>query len=116
MLTALADTGFSPAPSSPIADTIIPIFTPTADGQADTPIEEAATDTPEDRNGSTTPSAAADSPTSTSSVVTKSPTSSTPSLTPTAEQTEVSSCTKPIGWVNYVVQTGDTLFSIAIRH
>lgn len=116
MLTALAETGFSPAQAGSATDTTIPILIATTKGSAATPPSAQPTATPlEDPDLPVTPTSA-EPATSTSSVVSISPTSSSVTPSATVQATQVKTCTQPLGWTTYTVKSGDTLYSIAIRY
>ena len=114
MLTALAETGFSPAQSEPTTDTAIPIATSTVDKSTAIPVVEIPTSTQEDSQGQPTATKSINTPTNT---LTEIPTFlTTATQTSTTAATQIFTCSKPLGWINYTVQSGDTLYSIAVRH
>ena len=114
MLTALAETGFSPAQSEATADTVIPIATSTIDKQTAIPVIESPTATIGDSKDQPTATLQNNTPTSTLTEIPTILTTATQTLTTAA--TQIITCSKPIGWINYTVQSGDTLYSIAVRY
>ncbi|MCB2179697.1 LysM peptidoglycan-binding domain-containing protein [bacterium] len=105
LITTLAQSGFSPTPYIAPTNTAIQINTQ--------PPQEVSTSTPEE-NAEDTPDATLP-PTQTSSAVLP---SSTPTTVQTSENapsaTAQPACTTPSTWIKYTVQSGDTLYSIAI--
>ena len=114
MLTALAETGFSPAQSEATADTVIPIATSTIDKQTAIPVIESPTATIGDSKDQPTATLQNNTPTSTLTEIPTILTTATQTLTTAA--TQIITCSKPIGWINYTVKSGDTLYSIAVRY
>jgi len=112
MLTALAETGYAPQESGPATDTSIPISSATSTTEVSSPVPQKTTPT----LGETL------TPTPTREVETPIKLEPTPSMTladtllPTETSPAVTTCIRPTGWITYIVQSGDTLFSIAIRH
>lgn len=111
IFTALAESGFTPPQSGPATDTNIPLSTFTL--QPETGPTGQGTFTPL-LTGTPTHTKSIETPTTTQDLPLASPTTPESSLSPTETQTTV--CTTPSGWVTYKVQSGDTLFSIAVRY
>jgi LysM repeat protein len=114
IVTALAESGFTPPPASPATDTNIPISLPTTEQGLATPIPLTSTSTFSDTPTQFTTTEAVETPTVTPDAFAGSPT--VPESTSSATVTESPVCTIPTGWIKYTIQSGDTLFSIAVRY
>ena len=114
ILTAVAESGFSPLPVGPATDTNIPIPSPTSGSGLATPILFTSTPKLSDTPAQLTPTQTLELPTVTPDALLGSPTVSVATFTATSTESVV--CTTPTGWVTYKVQSGDTLFSIAVRY
>lgn len=100
--------------AGPATDTNIPISPSDSESGLATPILVTSTPPLPDTPIQFTPTEAVETPTMTQDTLAGSNTGSVSTFT--AAATEPPVCTTPTGWVTYKIQSGDTLFSIAVRY